>query len=192
MALESQTKSAKKNGGYDATNECHLIPKTVILPGMQEIIDSNYFQNMIEWDKRVHRLANRSLDMTIDQIGKDKFQDALSTFLHARQVAEEKCSDEVTFPCSRGGMNATNNTHGKRWPTNQIDCLFNDSGCGYVCLDDVATELGLWGKWRPLTYPFPRAFMMGNSTRKRLGARLSKPKMDATAQPQTETKAKKL
>lgn len=165
--------SAKTNGGYDGGGGgCHLIPKSIRVPGMQEVIDSEFFQDIIQWDNVVFQLANRSLDLTIDQtIGRDKFNKAYSIFQNARKLAEQTCSKEVQFPCTGGGLNASNDTWGRSFNYKDTDCLMRDSGCGYMCLDDVATELGLWGP-QELKYSFPGAFGLGPSSQKRLRKRL--------------------
>ena len=52
-------------------------------------------------------------------------------------------------------------------PPRDTDCLVADSGCGYLCLDRVATQLHLWHPQAPLSYPFaPDAFSWGPSTRR--------------------------
>ena len=187
--------SAKKSGSYDGGGGggCHIIPKGEITAGMQEIIESKEFQSLIRWDRIAHQLANRSLDKTIDEtIGRDKFNQVYTTYRHALQLAQERCAPEVVAPCTGGGIlressssssllhqydnNMTNTVLGQRRKYADTDCLSNDAGCGYMCLDDVATELNLWDSAPPMQYRFPNAFGLGLSSRQRLANKsLSKP-----------------
>jgi hypothetical protein len=60
-------------------------------------------------------------------------------------MAKEKCLPQIVFPFSSDG--------GKR-PRGQdeTNCLWKDAGCGYNCLDELATELGLlMGKMMMMT-----------------------------------------
>ena len=77
-----------------------------------------------------------SLDMTIDEtIGRAKFEAKLSIFRFALAYANEYCDESrVTFSCSAGGVNNYKQKN---------DCLYNDSGCGYKCLAEVAQKLNL-------------------------------------------------
>ena len=168
--------SAKQNGEYDGGGGgCHLLQKGVVLPGMQEVLDSEYFDSVTKWDSVLYQLANRSLDMTIDQtIGREDFNHALATYRHAKEVAHERCSGEVAFPCTGGGIIDTPGNLGSRIPPQDTDCLMKDSGCGYMCLDDVASELGLWGSSGELKYRYPGAFGLGNSSIARIQQRLDR------------------
>ena len=68
-------------------------------------------------------------------------------------------------------------------PLRDTDCLVADSGCGYLCLDRVATQLHLWHPQKALSYPFaPDAFSWGPSTR-REWARLQPEKEKSKLEP---------
>ena len=192
--LYFSAKSPEKNGGYDGggAGACFPILKGEIVPGMQEVIDSEEFQSMIRWDRIAHQLANRSLDKTIDEtIGRERFNHVYARFRHAMKVAQERCEPEVIAPCTGGGIfhhksssplvlpqeddDERNTTWhqflGQARREESTDCLARDSGCGYMCLDDVATELDLWDWAPPMQYRFPRAFGLGPSSRERLKAK---------------------
>jgi hypothetical protein len=79
-------------------------------------------------------LLKNSLDLTIDKLGRIEFEIKLNKFRAARTIIQTKCKD-VVFPCSSGGVKIN---------SNKTDCLWQDSGCGFNCLDQVATELSLW------------------------------------------------
>ena len=190
--------SAKKRGSYDGGGGgCHWIPKREIAPDLQEILDSEAFQSIIRWDRVAHQLANRSLDKTIDEtIGRDRFNQEYAKYRNAMQLVHEKCAAEVVTPCTGGGLFANSSSSSSQQQFSHLllrpgkkkmqrildkglglprqyrdtDCLAVDSGCGYMCLDDVATELNLWYPAVPMQYRFPHAFGLGPSSLQRLAA----------------------
>eukprot|EP00980_Cylindrotheca_fusiformis_P014146 scaffold3716_cov69-Cylindrotheca_fusiformis.AAC.31 len=48
--------------------------------------------------------VKQNLDLTIESIGKEKFQRALDTFLELKPKAFEECLDTAQFPCSSEGV----------------------------------------------------------------------------------------
>lgn len=130
--------SAKRHGGYDdggGKNGCAIIKPSFLSPTMKTFFESNFWKNIIKYDYVLYAAANRSLDLTIDSLGRDLFNDNLKRFLEAQQLAQRKCILNTTFPCD---------ANGRFHQLNQTDCLWKDSGCGVKCLDDIATELDLW------------------------------------------------
>lgn len=129
--------SAKGRGGYDAaggpTKTCTYIWPSFVSPAMQEHFASDEWQNYITYDTLLYQAVNRSLDMTIDKLGRDSFNEKIAKFKHAQSIALTRCLPTAVFPCdARGEYNS------------KTDCLWKDSGCGATCLDEVATELNLW------------------------------------------------
>lgn len=127
--------SAKGNGGFDDgkyDKTCVYIVPSYLSPSMKD-----YFSNDEDWksrtkgDKYLYRAAQRSLDMTIDQLGRDKFNEKLSEYKRLRKLAEDSCKGQVVYPCDAGGNRL------QRAP----GCLWNDSGCGSPCLDKVVANL---------------------------------------------------
>jgi hypothetical protein len=123
---------AKRGGGYDdggGKKSCVRIPQRPsynnsgrLTPAMQEYLRSPEWTSRIYWDQLLHRVANRSLDRTIDEtIGRDAFERQLGRFQAARRVAVDKCASRAVFPCDeQGGFH------------NATDCIWNDSGT-YEC-----------------------------------------------------------
>ena len=127
---------AKGHGGYDAGgdgHDCTYITPAFVSPGMEQFFRSDEYQDMVQWDYLLYRAANKSLDLTIDALGREEFERKLALFRQAQERAIERCLPTVRFPCSPKGKS-----------NSETDCLWKDSGCGYMCLDEVATELGLW------------------------------------------------
>eukprot|EP00522_Entomoneis_paludosa_P014079 CAMPEP_0172453326 /NCGR_PEP_ID=MMETSP1065-20121228/10702_1 /TAXON_ID=265537 /ORGANISM="Amphiprora paludosa, Strain CCMP125" /LENGTH=212 /DNA_ID=CAMNT_0013205505 /DNA_START=246 /DNA_END=884 /DNA_ORIENTATION=- len=147
--------SAKGSGGFDEgghAGTCFYIVPSFVSPGMRRIMESGRFQKHIHWDHVIHQAANRSLDLTIDKkLGREKFEKRLAIFQKAQARAKELCLPQTTFPCATDG--------GKRpRKEDETDCLWKDSGCGYKCLDRIATELDLWGTSGPFKNTRPDAF----------------------------------
>jgi hypothetical protein len=130
--------NAKGNGKYDDgghNNKCHFIQPSVVSPGMKVFFRDPQWQHKVQWDSLLHQAANRSLDLTIDRIGRLEFEANLEKFTGAQKVARERCLPREVFPCTSKGVLQKNAAN---------FCLWADSGCGSDCLDEVATELGLW------------------------------------------------
>jgi hypothetical protein len=130
--------NAKGNGKYDDgahNNKCHFIQSSVVSPGMKDFFRDPRWQHKVLWDSLLHQAANRSLDLTIDRLGRLEFEANLEKFTSAQKVARERCLPKEVFPCTSKGVLQKNAAS---------LCLWADSGCGNDCLDEVATELGLW------------------------------------------------
>jgi hypothetical protein len=130
--------SAKNKGSYDDAgykDRCTYIWKSFVTPGMQEFFQSEAWQRRIQADLALYQAADRSLDMTIDKLGRAAFEANLAKYRHAKEIAHDRCLPGTVFPCNEGG---------RRTHRNETDCLWKDSGCGTGCLDEISTELGLW------------------------------------------------
>jgi hypothetical protein len=130
--------NAKGNGKYDDgahNNKCHFIQPSVVSSGMKDFFQDQRWQHKVQWDSLLHQAANQSLDLTIDRLGRLAFEANLEKFTGAQKVARERCLPREVFPCTSKGVKQKNAAK---------LCLWADSGCGSDCLDEVATELGLW------------------------------------------------
>jgi hypothetical protein len=133
--------TAKGSGGYDDgryNQTCFYIVPAYVSPTMKEYFASPEWKERVEGDELLYKAAYKSLDMTIDALGRDLFDSKLVEFKRARALAEETCAAKVQYPC---------NADGSRQPR-APGCLWNDSGCGNECLDKVAKLLkpgaGTW------------------------------------------------
>eukprot|EP00977_Amphora_coffeiformis_P007788 scaffold1697_cov180-Amphora_coffeaeformis.AAC.24 len=127
---------AKGKGDYDDAGKgglCTIIHPAFVSEGMQAFFQSKEYQDMVHWDYLLYQAANKSLDMTIDALGRVKFARNLSRFRQAQEEATTRCLPTTRFPCSEEGE-----------LRNETDCLWKDSACGLDCLDQVSTESNLW------------------------------------------------
>lgn len=132
--------SAKTSGAYDDgkfQNQCFFIQPSILSSKMKAYIESEEWATLIRYDVAFYQAVNQSLELTIDRLGRDAYQENLQKFLYAKQYAVDKCIPDTVFPCDNNGI---------YHPPNETDCLWGDSGCGTRCLDEVATELNMWGK----------------------------------------------
>jgi hypothetical protein len=127
---------AKSSGGYDdggGDRKCHLIQKSTVSEGMNKYFAKPSWQRIVGPDKMLYTAANKALDLTIDQLGRNEFEENLTRFRRAQTIARNRCIQREVFPCtSKGAINPNKN------------CLWKDSGCGSDCLDEIATELDIW------------------------------------------------
>lgn len=128
--------NAKGSGSYDDgvyQDKCFFIEQFRMTAKIRQFLESDYWREVTKWDNLLYVAANRSLDLTIDRLGKETFNQNLVLFRQAQRVAKQKCLSKEVFPCTSTGQI---NKHSS--------CLWSDSGCGYSCLNEVADELDLW------------------------------------------------
>lgn len=134
LGLETQDMlyiSTKTNGMYDRfQNKCIKIQPAKVTQIMKEYVYTPVFEAFTEGDVLVYRAVNKSLDMTIEQLGRPTVEKAVQRLQWAQKRAEEKCAEGTKFPCSSDGQIQDDN-----------DCLFADVACGYKCLDGFGRSL---------------------------------------------------
>lgn len=130
--------SSKSSGGYDDgqyKGRCTYIQPSNLTGEMREYLASDEWIGHVRGEQLLYQAANRSLDLTIDRIGKEAFQANLGRYRQAKRRVQSHCGPRTKFPCTETGQ---------RRAGNETDCLWSDLGCGFDCLDEVSTELGLW------------------------------------------------
>ena len=121
--------SAKTNGNYDALKPCIYITPKFVSPGMQDFFQSEEWRDYIQHDLVLYQAVNRSLDLTIEHLGREAFEQRLYVFRAMQQMVKELCLPTAVFPCdSEGNYHEENN------------CMWKDSGCNMDCLDRVAAQ----------------------------------------------------
>ena len=127
--------NAKGHGGYDDgvfNDKCYYIQPSTVSPKMRSFFESELWNDTIKWDRLLYQAAGRSLDLTIDRLGRDLFNRNLVKFRSSNQAARDRCLPQNVFPCTSTGEHNKN-----------ASCLWSDSGCGYKCLDELAEELDI-------------------------------------------------
>lgn len=123
--------SSKRAGSFDGGGKgtCYAIPPA---PKSGPIYEKTqkYLQNEFHidnYDYLLHAIVNRSLDLTIEQLGRERFDKALARYHHLHDVAEEMCMEEHTvFPCVEHLAPPR--------PEARKNCYYHDVGCGHECI----------------------------------------------------------
>jgi hypothetical protein len=104
-----------------------LVPEVTL--EMKQWFYSEEFEAFIEADVLFYKAVNKSLDATIDNLGKQRVEKAVKQLQMAQSQVEKMCQN-VRFPCSSEGEFQK-----------ETDCFFSNIGCGYECLDNVGQSL---------------------------------------------------
>eukprot|EP00978_Attheya_sp_CCMP212_P030952 scaffold115559_cov56-Attheya_sp.AAC.3 len=117
----------------DGNLQCvHVHPK-FRTPEMDRFFSSSEWKNANEDDILLYRAANHSLDLTIESLGRIKFEANLYAFRHILKRVQKHCEASTIYPCtSDGTLNHKNS-----------NCYIKDEGCGYECLDDFAPTMNI-------------------------------------------------
>jgi hypothetical protein len=129
-------RSAKTSGGYDdgqGRGGCAYLQKSFVSPAVRAYMNGPEWQSVIKYDKLLHQAVNSSLDMTIDDLGRDKFLEQLLRYRTMQRQIHQDCAHKVRMPCDAQG-----NLRRK----NETDCLLGDTGCGFECIDESLRRLG--------------------------------------------------
>mmetsp|Transcript_36338 Transcript_36338/g.71479 ORF Transcript_36338/g.71479 Transcript_36338/m.71479 type:complete len:176 (+) Transcript_36338:445-972(+) len=125
--------SSKASGGYvdfdmrDGRNKCIKVPKSFISDPVRKFLDSPVWTAMNYGDIMLYAAAERSLNLTIDMIGRERFGKALETFRALKREAEEVCAPHITLPCSVEGILQQEKA--------KDNCFYKDMGCGNPCFN---------------------------------------------------------
>jgi hypothetical protein len=132
--------NAKNHGGFDdgRFNEtCVYIVPSYVSPTMKTwLAEDAEWKERTRGDQLLYQAAWRSLDRTIDKLGREEVQRQVLIFQEWRHVAEAECASQVMFPCKADGTRVISKTRSQA-----PGCLWNDSGCGNDCLDRVVKKV---------------------------------------------------
>jgi hypothetical protein len=125
--------SAKSSGGYDDgkfKGTCFLIQKAFTTPEVDEYLATDFKADNADY--LLYAAANRSLDLTIDALGRKRVEKHVRKHRVLQKLAEEHCLAQAVFPCSANGTSQTE--------LSALDCYEGDHGCGYRCVDRIIQE----------------------------------------------------
>jgi len=116
---------------HSKKNEFQCVPtvKSFVSDAVKAFFASDQWRAMNYGDYLLHEVAKQSLDLTVQQLGRDRFQAALSRYQHLRSLEQERCASSVAFPCSEDGVPQT------EIAARNCYLRFYDFGCGYPCID---------------------------------------------------------
>jgi hypothetical protein len=119
--------SGSFSNGYIDRPCVYLIP-SFVTPGIEKYFESPEWKKRIEGDELLYRAANKSLDRTIDAIGRDRVERAMQQFNKAQAYVQEQCEGKVRSMCDDGG---------KVVPPGNRTCYIWGEGCDYQCINDL-------------------------------------------------------
>jgi hypothetical protein len=111
---------------------CIEIQKSFISEQVKEYVESDQWYAKNYGDYLLYAAANRSLDLTIKRLGRDRFEGALRKYRQAKALVDERCESKASPPCSVNGTN--------QYALSEQDCYSFDEGCGYPCVDALLRD----------------------------------------------------
>lgn len=128
--------SSKLSGGYDAGASdygCTKIQKAFRSPIVQHYLDTDFRSH--NYDFFLHAVANRSLDKTINMLGRASVEEGVRRLQWLRKLATDHCFNSTTSPCTTGMDGQSPNPHSKE------SCYYLDVGCGHACVEKFVAGL---------------------------------------------------
>lgn len=127
--------SAKVSGEYklarsgENEGQCSKSIKGKMSKGVKQYFESKAWLAMNYADYVLYEAANCSLDLTIERIGRDRFDRALADFRRLEAKAMQLCGDHLGSGCTGDGVALPETT-----------CYVRDFGCGYKCVDAMLRD----------------------------------------------------
>ena len=126
--------SSKRAGGYDDGSgddgRCHKIQKAYTTSDVDEYVAGGFQRGNIDY--LLYAAVNRSLDRTIDILGRQRVEEEVKRHQTLQELAESRCAEETIFPCTQENVEPN--------PQSQSNCYFGDVGCGHECVKRVIRE----------------------------------------------------
>mmetsp|Transcript_9969 Transcript_9969/g.14908 ORF Transcript_9969/g.14908 Transcript_9969/m.14908 type:complete len:492 (-) Transcript_9969:78-1553(-) len=140
--------SSKIAGGYDGGNgrSCVKLKKKWTTPKIDEYIHGDY-QSANKDDYLLYNAAQRSLDKTIDALGRKRVEENVELLKSLQQQNDEQCASKTTMPCPQPKDESMKEEH-KRLA--KESCYKDDFGCGHACTDEVLADYAA-KEWTSIT-----------------------------------------
>lgn len=89
--------------------------------------------HLLDIDEALYQAVNRSLDMTIEKLGYDVFQENLEFFQQEKATIDKACRwPRLKLACTNAG---------ELREANETDCIIGGLGCGFHCIDSALKPL---------------------------------------------------
>ena len=123
---------AKVSGEYSlgGKKECIKLMPSFTSPAIQTFLMSDEWYAKNYGDFLLYAAANRSLDLTIERLGRSRFDAAMSEYRRLMALVDEVCFPELIPRCSVTGERQFNATK----------CYTKDAGCGFQCIDQLLLQ----------------------------------------------------
>ena len=107
----------------------HTRNESFIIQGEGILFNQFTYENA---DYLLYAAANRSLDLTIDALGRDLVEYQVNNLRRLQAMAETHCINSTYFPCSSNGTLQSR--------MSDMDCYWRDMGCGHNCIDRILSQ----------------------------------------------------
>jgi hypothetical protein len=118
-------------------------------PVVEHFEQSNF--TMHNADFLLYAAANRSLDLTIDALGRDRVSEHVLLHRQLQQLVDRNCKSYTTFPCGSSTSSFRTNETSLQPPATAAanddetaslspDCTWWNRECGYQCTDRVLSQ----------------------------------------------------
>jgi len=137
--------NAKQNVGEDylyfsehdrstqkTVESCRLSVRAFRSPAVQAHLETAEWYAKNYGDYLLHAAALKSLDLTRERLGRDRFERTLQDYRRLKAAVNERCSNETIGHCSAKGE--------VQRALSTLNCYSDDSGCGYPCIDRMLAE----------------------------------------------------
>lgn len=132
--LYLSSKAAGQSYSYSKKqNSCFFLQKPNASDPIAAYLASDTWYAQQYGDYILVEAVKQSLDLTIEYLGKSRFDRALEEFRRMLKKGEEACAASAKFPCSNQGE--------PQLEAAEESCYFSDWGCGYACLDRLANDI---------------------------------------------------
>jgi hypothetical protein len=115
------------SNGY-VKKPCFYILPAFQSPGTKELLASDEWQRQIAPDIEFYKAAHKSLDRTIDALGREEVEKRLEDLRAGLKLAARHCEGRVRTMCSAGGAQIK--------PRNTTCYVFGE-GCDHDCIDEL-------------------------------------------------------
>lgn len=107
---------------------CFIILPSFQSPGMKAFYASDEWKTHIARDVKFYKAVHKSMDRTIEGLGREEFDERLRVFRAALKVAATNCKTKIRTMCSEAGevIKPVNTT-----------CYFWGEGCDHDCIDEL-------------------------------------------------------
>ena len=125
--------STKVSGSYHCyrKKKCKQMQKSFVSPRVQEFLTSPEWYAQNYGDFILYEAASQSLDLTIQHLGRARFEAALQNYRNVMQRLHNACAPSFVPVCT--GIGTPN--------PNASECYGGrDDGCGFRCIDAMVKE----------------------------------------------------
>ena len=113
--------------GNKNKHKCVRLVKPALTSAIQATLESESWRRRHNGDLLLHAAANKSLDLTIDAIGRATVMQGVEHLRRIQATLEMHCANQTHFPCSSSGR--------PQLELSRASCIERDFGCGYACVD---------------------------------------------------------